>query len=109
MTIFIERISYNFTIFVRYSKYGYVDNIKNNERHNLSPYFYYNELRTKHILLGMLAISLAQTLNVNHQMVAFPPVKYAIRVHVLPAYAVLTHNSCHIDLLRFLQKKKNML
>lgn len=38
-------------------------------------------------------------------MVSFPPVKYAIRVHVLPAYAVLTHNSCHKDLQRFLQKK----
>lgn len=54
----------------------------------------------------MLAISLAQTFNVNHPMVSFPPVKYAIRVHVLPAYAVLTHNSCHKDLLRFLQQQK---
>lgn len=54
----------------------------------------------------MLAISLAQTFTVNHPMVSFPPVKYAIRVHVLPAYAVLTHNSCHKDLLRFLPKKK---
>lgn len=52
----------------------------------------------------MLAISLAQTFNVNHLMVSFPPVKYAIRVHVLPAYAVLTHNSCHKDLLRFYKK-----
>lgn len=39
----------------------------------------------------MLAISLAYTFNVNHPMVSFPPVKYAIRVHVLPAYAVLIH------------------
>lgn len=56
----------------------------------------------------MLAISLAYTFNVNHPMVSFPPVKYAIRVHV-PAYAVLTHNSCHKDLLRFYKKKKHVI